>query len=259
MTGLAKMTFNISLLHHPQDRTLTSTPLPMSTQQLLLEPFKMLSYAVESQIDGPVSPDYKAIIVEKMCRQYRTLEDSIQKITSLTEEGKEAFLESRFASAISKQRSALKEIVLTFGRLASHEIVPSGDFAGQTYHEMQNHLLWKLRSDTVAAYLKLHQWKDAYEWACYATDEHDYAGDNPRDHAMLLFRKAFASKELGEHDRARREYQECKKFAGLHFTGPWEDREMESLRLALESRKDGCLGKKSDMEKRLPNRKQDNW
>lgn len=197
----------------------------------------MLSHAVECNINGPVSPVYKASIVEKICLQNRPLESSVQKILSLTAEGKDAFLESRFASAISKQISALKEIVLTFGRLYSNKVIPSGDFAGKTYDEMQNHLLWKLLSNTVAAHLKLHQWQDAYEWACYGTDEYNYAGHNPRDYAVVLFRKAFASNRLGEHDRARREYREGKKFADLHFTVAWEDGEMKNVRLAFECRR----------------------
>ena len=201
----------------------------------------MHSHAVECVINGPVSPEYKASIVKKMMgRQHRTMESSVQKITSLTAEGKDAFLESRFASAISKQTSALKHIRLSFGRLCTSRVVPSGDYAGHTYNEMQYHLIWKLLSNTVAAYLKLHQWHDACEWACYATNEYEHAArHNLRDYAVVLYRKAFASHQLGEHDRARREYREGKKFTDLHFTVAWEDGEMKNLRLAFECRRGG--------------------
>ncbi len=237
------MTFKIAVLGFPQDGKIASTTLPILTQQQLLEPFMMLSHAHECYIDGPVSPDYKTKVIQQVCRQDWSPKACLQKSISLIKEGEDAFLESRFACAVKKYVSALKVLLFIFCLLVWDEIIiPDGEFCGYTYTAITcRYVHWKLSSDIVAAYLKLHQWQDAYDWADYIVDHVAYRGYNPRGYVVLLFHLALASNELGEHERAGEEYRQGNKFAETHCTGVKEDREIDALRLALTVPNDGHL------------------
>ena len=150
------------------------------------------------------------------------MEYFLHKVISLTDEGKHAFVESRFASAIEKYRLALKELLLNLWNLDSDRRIPDGEFAGYSYTVvMHRYLSWQLPSNIVAAHLKLklHQWQGAYEWVRYAKDQVGYRDYNPRIYAVLLFRMALASKELGERERALREYRDGTQFTRQYLTG----------------------------------------
>ena len=195
----------------------------------------MLSHAHECYIDGPVSPVYKSKIIGQVCRQDWNPKVCLQKSTSLIKEGKDAFLESRFACAVQNYVSALKVLLFNFGPLMSDStIIPDGELSGYTYNAITcEYIDWKLPSNIVAAYLKLHQWQDAYDWAYDLASNVGYRGYNPRGYVVLLFHLALASNELGEHERAGREYRQGNEFAKSHLIGRKEDCEIDALRLAL--------------------------
>ena len=231
--GTARMIFNISVFGYPCDGEVTSTMLSTSTEQKLFEPFKILSSVHKCHIDGPVSQGYKDSLVRQVCRQSWTVEDFHQKITSLTDGGRNDFLGSRFASAIGKYETAVKELQCMPWVRGLDNLIPQGPFVGQTYAAAYKYLQWRLPSIVVAAYRKLGQWHDAYEWVCYAIRHAGNAGYHPRDHAVKFFRKAMVSNELGEHRRVWKEYCVGKEGAVLDLAGIWEDCEMGVLRRPL--------------------------
>ena len=152
------MTFSLNIFGYPCDEEFIRKTLPVSTQRQLLEQFTLLSSARDFQIYGPINPEYKASILLQVSCQDMTLEGYLQKIGSLLAEGKQAFLDSRFSSAMDAYRSALKEMLFSENILKSNRIIHVGEFAGQTCATIQTYLLWKLCSNIAAAHLKLRQW-----------------------------------------------------------------------------------------------------
>ncbi len=229
------MTFKIAVLGFSQDRKIASTTLPILTQQQLLEPFMMLSHAHECYIDGPVSPDYKTKVIQQVCRQDWSPKACLQKVISLIKEGKDAFLESRYACAVQEYLSALKVLLFKIDLLIwDATIIPDGELFGDTYTAITcRYVHWKLPFNIVAAYLKLHQWQDAYDWAHYVVSQSGYRGYDSRGYVVLLLHLALVSNELGEHERAGREYRQGNLIAEKNFIGVKEDREIDALRLAL--------------------------
>lgn len=235
------MTFNLNIFGYLRDEEFIRKTLPVSTQRQLLEPFTLLSSARNCQIHGPINSEYKASILLQVSRQDWTLEGVLQKIGSLIAEGKDAFLDSRFFSAIDIYGSALKEVAFRSCVLRSTRLVYEGEFAGQTCTTMTRYLIWKLCSNIAAAYLKLHQWQNAFDWAFYGVDRVKYGDYRPRDYAVLLFRFALACKELGECERASEGYRVADGFVHTYCTGVGQDRELDALMLPLTNGHDGYL------------------
>ena len=235
------MTFNLNIFGYSSDEESIRKTLPMSTQRQLLEPFTMLSSTRDCQIDGPIDSEYKASILLQVSRQDVTVVGYLQKIGSLMAEGKQAFLDSRFSSAINAYGSAFKEMLLRPHTLHLDEIIHEGEFAGQTSAMLQGYLHWKLCSNIAAAYLKLHQWQNALDWTFHGIISSIYEDYNPRDYAVLLFRLALACKELGECERASERYRAADGFLHDHCTGDPQDRELDALMLPLKNPHDGYL------------------
>lgn len=117
----------------------------------------MLSHVRECQIYGLVDSEYKVSILQQICRQDWSMDCFLHKVISLTDAGKHACVQSRFASAIEKYRLALKELLLNLWHLHSDRCIPDGEFAGHSYTVvMHRYLSWQLSSNIVAAHLKLH-------------------------------------------------------------------------------------------------------
>lgn len=228
-----RLSFNLNIYGYLRDEESIRKTLPVSTQRQLLEPFTLLQHARDCQIHGPIDSEYKASVLLQISHQRLTLEGFLQKISSLKAEGKHAFLNARFSSAINAYGSALKETLLRWCTLRPDSLIHEGEFAGQTWATLRKYLYWKLCSDIAAAYLKLHRWQNALDWTSYGKVHFGFGNYNPRDYAVFLFRFALACNELGECERASKGYRVAGDFVHTHCKGVQEDRELDALMLPL--------------------------
>lgn len=192
-------------------------PRSLAQQRKLLEPFATLHSMPNLEIadvDGEtqyVDAQLMANVKERASRPPYSMEEVLDTTAKIKEQGNEAFRVGDFALAFSLYESAFE--IIEAGLRYLDKGTGEGGCTEQAYFEAHFLLAFRIRSNSVAALLRLQQWMDAHSMATALIMKIEVAGGeiifDPNEVAKVHHRRALASEGMGNMARAVEEIREA--------------------------------------------------
>ena len=203
------------------DDSVTTLARPLPQQRMLLEPFSKLQSTKNLKIinvDG-MTEGIDAQLMEDVKNKAGRLPQSMKEIllttNRITDQGNEAFHAGDFRRAFSLYESAWKN--LDAGKRYLEEASKAGELTKYFCEHFQLGL--RIWSNSVAALLRLQQWKNAHKMATEVIEDIALTKDNegetlypPCELGKLYYRRALASEGMGKMAQAVEEIHEALRF-----------------------------------------------
>ncbi|KAL9074877.1 MAG: hypothetical protein Q9161_002016 [Pseudevernia consocians] len=194
-------------------------PHSLAQQRRLLEPFAVLHSMPDMDIidgDGEtqqLDAQLMANVKAKASRPPYSMEEVLDTTAKIKEQGNEAFRVGDFALALSLYESAFDNIEAGERYLDKSTEVGEGGCTEQLYFEAHFLLAFRIWSNSVAALLRLQQWKVAHRRATVLVEKIKLAAReiifDPKEVAKVHHRRALASEGMGKMARAVEEIREA--------------------------------------------------
>lgn len=205
-------------------REITRTKLRL--QERLLMPFTAVKNLAEFKVDGPADESIVARLKKGIGEPFPTPENCLERCTSLKDEGNALLKNGRFRDALQKYNDAHAAIFVIvdekrrdiWGEEYFQQRLSGGLYDGQVGIMVAMTLRVKLVANTMLALLKLEDWAMARYWGersirlvqSYMESSLDEAQpDIPggTEIGKILYRTAFACKNLDDADSARENFR----------------------------------------------------
>ncbi len=192
------------------------TRVPSGTTSILklLEPLRRLHSLQSASITGPVSDEYKSILVERMLKQPDT-DTAMQDVHDIMDQGTQASRNKDYSVAIAKYKRAIEDIAeySCWFEEAPSSVLKRGRFSGQTFNTAYLETLLNLNTRLAIAHLKTGSHSRAHEWITRALKHINIIGllracPGGAADAKIYSIAAQASEGLGLVNRA---FEEMKK------------------------------------------------
>ena len=150
------------------------TRVPSGTTSILklLEPLRRLHSLPSASITGPVSDEYKSILVERMLKQPDT-DTAMQDVHDIMDQGTQASRNKDYSVAIAKYQRAVEDITeySYWFEEAPSSVLKRGRFSGQTFDTAYAEILLDLKTKLAIAHLEIGSHSRAHEWIARALEE----------------------------------------------------------------------------------------
>lgn len=194
----------VDILHATDQHSSAITYLRPAMRKLL-EPLCYLHNIGLVIIDGPAPKLYLETVTQRIKRRAPSVQEMVQSMSSLIEQGDAAFLGGVFDVAALRYETALNQLHAGSHRREKFEMIIEGKYTGIIIGKVKAMLEYQLHLSLAKTNLQLQRYAMAHHWTIIVV--HGRKAPD-QEIAQMWYHRALASKGMGELHRA---YQEMRK------------------------------------------------